>query len=132
GFHPFYTRDVFRQSVVDLMGLVRALRDSDWSGVGEASGPSFSVASTPMGFVGVSLGGIIGTVFVANEPEIGASVLAVSGGHLTRLVEMSPSFAGTFLAILLPRLGHSLGEIDWEHQPVSSLPSVAIFQTLLD
>ena len=132
GFHPFYTRDVLRQSAVDLMGLARALREGDWSGVGEASGPSFSVASAPMGFVGVSLGGIVGTVFVANEPEIGAALLAVTGGHLTRVVEMSPSFAETFLGILLPRFGYRVTDIDWERQTVSSLPEVAIYQTLLD
>lgn len=132
GFHPFYTRDVFRQSVVDLMGLVRALRQGDWSGVGTMGGPTFSVASGEMGFIGISLGGILGTVFVANEPDIGASVLAVTGGHLARLVEMSPSFAPTFLGILLPRFGYELSDIAWDRETVSSLPGIAIFQTLLD
>ncbi|WP_083457687.1 hypothetical protein [Sandaracinus amylolyticus] len=131
-FHPFYTRDVFRQSVVDLMGLVRVLREGVAEAVATAGGPAFTVASAPFGFVGVSLGGILGTVFVANEPEIGASVLAVTGGHLARLVEMSPSFAPTFLSILLPRYGYSLDAIDWQTETVSSLPGIAIFQTLLD
>ncbi|MDQ3035184.1 MAG: hypothetical protein M3Y87_22450 [Myxococcota bacterium] len=132
GFHPFYTRDVFRQSVVDLMGLVRTLEEGDFAAVESMGGPAFALAEAPIGFVGISLGGIIGTIFVANEPRVGAALLSVTGGHLARLVEMSPGFAPTFLGILLPRFGWEYGDVDWQAQPATSQPGVAIFQTLLD
>lgn len=131
-FHPFYARDVLRQSALDLMTLVRVLEDGDFSAALGMGAPEFSLASAEVGFVGVSLGGILGTIFVANEPAVGASVLSVTGGHLCRLVEQSPSFATRFLGLLLPSLGYELHEIDWDANPPSALPGVAIFQTLLD
>lgn len=131
-FHPFYSRDVFRQSVVDLMTLVRVLDDGDFSGVASMGGPTFALSDAPMGFVGISLGGILGTIFAATEPRIEASLLSVTGGHLARLVEESASFGEFFLGILLPRAGLTYETIDWARLPASSLPGVAIFQTLLD
>lgn len=132
-FHPFYVRDVLRQSVLDLMALVRTLEAGDLSEIEAMGGPA-GVAIDPgeIGFVGISLGGIVGTTFVANEPRVGAALLSVTGGHLARLVEMSASFATTFLGILLPRVGWEYAQIDWDAHPASSLPGVAIFQTLLD
>lgn len=131
-FHPNYPRDVIRQSVVDLMATVRALREGDWSAVRALPGlDALSFATGPLGFVGVSLGGIVGTVFVASEPDIGAAVLNVTGGDLTRLVERSAGFSGLFLPLLLPRLGVDLAAIGPGDSP-SFFPELAIYQTLLD
>lgn len=132
-FHPFYVRDVLRQSVADLMGLVHQLDAGDWSVVAAAGGPAGLAFSTqPMGFVGVSLGGIIGTEFVTTEPRIGAAVLNVTGGILTALVGGSAAFNGTFLPILAPRIGLDTDAIDYAALPPEFLPELAIYQTLLD
>jgi dienelactone hydrolase len=132
-FHPAYVRDVFRQSVVDLMGVVRALREGDWSLLRATAGlEGLAFAPEPIGFVGVSLGGIIGTIFVASEQEIGAAVLNVTGGDLGRLVEWSAVFAPLFLPILLPRLGLDPEQYDPAVYPASFYPELAIFQTILD
>lgn len=130
-FHPIYVRDVLRQSVVDLMTLARVVREGDWSGLRETSALStFGFADEPFAFVGVSLGGIVGAVFVASEPEIGAAVLTVTGGDLSRLVEGSAAFSELFLSLLFPRLG--VVEIDPVAYPPSFHPELALFQTLLD
>jgi dienelactone hydrolase len=131
-FHPFYVRDVLRQSVVDLMSLVRVLDEGDFAAVPAMGGPAFAISERPMGFVGVSLGGILGTIFVAHEPRIGAALLSVTGGHLSRLVERSPAFGATFLGILLPRVGLFYEDIDWDAQPASAQPGVVLYQMLLD
>jgi hypothetical protein len=131
-FHPFYVRDVFRQSVVDLMTFVRVLEQTDFGMVEEQGGPSFELRDGSVGFLGLSLGGVIGGTFVANEPNVGAALLSVSGGYLSRLVEMSASYGPTFLGTLLPRLGLDYATVDWATHPPSSLPEIAIFQTLLD
>lgn len=132
-FHPAYPRDVLRQSVVDLMSATHAVREGDWSGLTETPGlEALGFADAPMGFVGVSLGGILGTVFVAHEPEIGAAVLNVTGGDLVRLVERSGSFADLFLAILFNKLGLDFGAYDPVAYPASFHPEAAVFQTLLD
>ncbi len=132
-FSAAYVRDVLRQSVVDLMGAVRLVREGDWSAAQSAVGlSSLSFAAEPLGFVGVSLGGIVGTTFVATEPEIGAAALAVTGGDLSRLVEHSATFADLFLALLLPKLGLDAAALDADAYPASFHPELAIYQTLLD
>lgn len=132
-FHPTYPRDALRQSVVDLMGAVRLVREGDWSAVRALPGlEALSFDAGPIAFVGVSLGGIIGTMLVASEPEIGAAVLTVTGGDLTALVERSPAFAPLFLPILLPRIGIDPATLDSTTYPAVFHPEVALAQTLLD
>ena len=132
-FHPNYVRDALRQSVVDLMSAVRLIREGDWAALRSLPGlESLAFADEPLAFVGVSLGGILGTVFVASEPEIGAAVLNVTGGDLTRLTERSPTFGPLFLPILLPRVGIDPAAVDPAVYPASFHPEVAIYQTLLD
>lgn len=132
-FHPSYPRDTLRQSAVDLMALVNALDRSDWSAVGAMGGPTtVGFSGDPIGFVGVSLGGIIGTTFVTGEPRVGAAVLNVTGGELTNLVAFSSSFNATFLPLLLPALGLDADAIDYAADPPRFLPQVALYQTLLD
>jgi hypothetical protein len=132
-FHATYPRDALRQSSVDIMALVHALDTADWSAVGTMGGPAdLGFSGDPMGFVGVSLGGIIGTTFVSSEPRIGAAVLNVTGGELTNLVAYSASFNQTFLPLLLPSLGIEAETIDYENAPPRFFPELAIYQTLLD
>ncbi|HEY8429538.1 MAG TPA: hypothetical protein VIL20_14230 [Sandaracinaceae bacterium] len=132
-FSAVYVRDVMRQSVVDLMGAVRLVREGDWSDLRASPGlESLGFSPDPIGFVGVSLGGIIGAIFVAVEPEIGGAVLAVTGGDLGRLVEHSAAFANDFLALLWPRLGLDVGALEPESYPASFHPELALYQTLLD
>ncbi len=132
-FHPVYVRDVLRQSAVDLMTAVRLIREGDWTSARSVDGlSSLGFAADPLGFIGVSLGGIVGMVFVASEPEIGAAVLDVTGGDLGRLVEGSATFSSLFLTLLLPRLGLDPEAIDPSAYPVSFHPELALYQTLLD
>ncbi len=133
GFHPAYPRDIFRQSVVDLMTSVHAVREGDWSALAASPGlETFGFADAPIGFVGVSLGGILGTVFVAHEPEIGAAVLNVTGGDLIRLVERSGSFSELFLSILFTKVGLDARALDPLGYPASFHPEIAVVQMLLD
>lgn len=132
-FHPSYPRDAFRQSTLDVMALVNALDRSDWTGVATMGGPSgIGFSDAPIGFVGVSLGGIVGTTFVTGEPRVGAAVLNVTGGELTNLVAFSSSFNETFLPLLLPAIGLDPMAIDYVNAPPRFLPELALYQTLLD
>lgn len=132
-FHPVYPRDALRQAAVDIMALVDELDRGDWSGIEAMGGPAgLSISSDPIGFVGVSLGGIVGTTFVTGEPRVGAAVLNVSGGELTNLVAFSAGFNSTFFPILLPRVGIDIDQLDYTGAPPRFLPQVALYQTLLD
>lgn len=105
-FHPIYFRDALRQSAADLHALVHAIQAGDWSGLSAAEPAlsGLSLADSELAFVGHSLGGIIGTLFTATEPEVGAALLSVTGGHIGRLVERSFSFS-LQLAVILPQVG---------------------------
>lgn len=132
-FHPFYVRDVLRQSVVDLMGLVRQIEEGDWSVLAAAGGPeTLGFADEPIGFVGVSLGAIVGTMFVTMEPSVGAAVLNVPGGALTQLVAGSPGFRDTFIPIIAPIIGMDFDALDDRGVSLARSPELSLYQTFLD
>jgi dienelactone hydrolase len=90
-------RDNIRQTALDLVQLRRLLANPalDLSFVAdEYGGTAPRIDGSHVGYVGNSLGGIIGTVFAATEPEANPFVLNVAGGaFLTRLVADAPSQA---------------------------------------
>ena len=77
------------QSIIDFIALENAVRGP------MASSPEFSYNGTPVidpahtYYVGGSLGGIMGNVFMAYDPNITRGVLAVPGGVWSLLVERS-------------------------------------------
>jgi len=74
------SRDNLRQGEADLLQLSHAavnLPDVDESRIA---------------FVGQSLGSIVGTVFLANDPNVDVGLLSVPGGGIARLLDGSPTF----------------------------------------
>ncbi|MBX3247030.1 MAG: hypothetical protein KF901_07610 [Myxococcales bacterium] len=133
-FHPYYFRDAMRQGSADLLALVRTLRGADWSLLAEedASLAGIQLAPDRLGFIGYSLGGILGAMFVAVEPEVGAAVLAFTGGSIVHAVSESPAFNPTYLPQLFPLVGLDPSEIDYEALHPSFYPGIALWQTLFD
>ncbi|MDZ7373977.1 MAG: acetylxylan esterase [candidate division KSB1 bacterium] len=86
---PFTARDAWAQTVFDLRRAVDFLD----------SRPEIDPART--GFLGISLGGILGTVFVAVEPRIEAPILALAGGGL-RFVLRGKAFDDSVRRLLAP------------------------------
>lgn len=76
-------RDYIRQTSANQMTLVRAITRGAF--------PS-QLASNPPLFVGTSLGGIIGGVTLAVEPNLPRGLLNAAGGRLTRLALDSQTF----------------------------------------
>jgi dienelactone hydrolase len=79
------SRDNLRQGAGDLVVLVKALAAMDYDG----GGADFD--TTRVRFLGHSLGGIVGGVFLALEDGIGAATLSVPGGGIAKLIDGSPS-----------------------------------------
>lgn len=80
------TRDNIYQGVTELAALRRSLLEGDWkSAIGYDVNPK-------IGYVGQSLGGIMGTLFAAAEPKIERVVLNVPGGDLVELFRNSQVF----------------------------------------
>ncbi len=101
------SRDNLRQGVADLFALVTALDSMDVDG----GGADFTTAG--LGFVGHSLGGIVGGTFLAHETAVGPAVLAMSGGGIAKLLDGSPSF-GPVIAGGLAAQGVVKGSSDYE------------------
>jgi hypothetical protein len=76
------TREFFRQTVADTMQLVRMIENAQRDGVV----PFRDVDPTRIMYFGVSLGGILGTVFMAVEPDVRVGMLSVPGGGLPNIL----------------------------------------------
>ncbi len=134
-FHPVYLRDALRQAVVDLLALVRALRTrSSWDAVRDAHAElaGLAFAESPLAFIGYSLGGMIGTMFTAMEPDVGASVLAVTGGYFMNLLVESPPYNAGYVPLFFPLLGVDPAAVDYQAYHPVVRPEIAIVQTLFD
>ncbi|MDX6422586.1 MAG: hypothetical protein QOI67_57, partial [Gaiellaceae bacterium] len=81
-------RDGLRQTVVDIMQLVRQLQagvDVDGDGAGDLS-------RSRLYYGGQSFGGIYGTQLLGVEPALRAGVVNVPGGPIIEIARLSPSF----------------------------------------
>lgn len=96
------SRDGLRQTVVDLMQLVRVIQvgvDVDGDGTPDLDPRQIS-------YVGQSFGGIYGTMLMAVEPDIRAAVLNVAGGSVIEVARLGyfRPLLGQALAFRLPSL----------------------------
>jgi len=86
---PFTSRDAWAQTVFDLRRAVDFLD----------SRPEIDPLRT--GYLGISLGGIIGAVFCAVEPRVEAPILALAGGGL-RFVLRGKAFEDSVRRLFAP------------------------------
>jgi pimeloyl-ACP methyl ester carboxylesterase len=83
----FATRDNFRQAALDLMQLVYTLRTRTVTNDGISFDP------TQIFYVGQSLGGIVGPLFLATEPAVRIGVLNVPGGGISHVIQETASLS---------------------------------------
>jgi len=110
------TRDNFRQGALDLMNLNATLGAIDLNG---DDAPDLDVDN--VSYIGHSLGGILGTTFVAtnnnttvqtsnvNLPQIQRAILATPGAHLTKMIESSAALGPSLIGGLTVALGAGQG-----------------------
>ncbi len=103
------SRDNLRQAVADLMALHQALGTMNYDGLD--NGPDFD--TDEVRFVGWSLGGMVGSAFLALENSVGAAVFPMIGGGIAKLLDGSPSF-GPEIAAGLAANGVTKGTADYE------------------
>ena len=93
-------RDGLRQTVADLMQLVRVLQvgvDIDGNGAADLNAGRIY-------YFGQSFGGIYGTKFIALEPDVRAGVPNVPGGAIIEIARLSPAFRPLVGFALLTRV----------------------------
>ncbi|PYN46889.1 MAG: hypothetical protein DME00_17435 [Candidatus Rokuibacteriota bacterium] len=115
-------RDGLRQTVADLMQLVRVIETGGIPGL----------SRTRIYYAGQSFGGIYGVKFLALEDSVRAGVPNVPGGPIVEIARLSPSFrvlVGFALASRVPSLLNALpfAPPAWgfnENIPLRNLPPV--------
>ncbi|HEY6353828.1 MAG TPA: hypothetical protein VIY30_05015, partial [Burkholderiaceae bacterium] len=93
------SRDGLRQTVVDLMQLVRQIE----TGIDVDGDGSVDLDAKRIYYAGQSFGGIYGTIVMGVEPDLKAGVLNVPGGSITEIARLSPFFRPLTALALLPR-----------------------------
>jgi hypothetical protein len=84
------SRDGLRQTVADLMQLIRAIhRGVDVDGDGRVD-----LDRERIQYLGQSFGGIYGTLLMAVDPQVRMGVLNVAGGPIAEIARQSPVFRG--------------------------------------
>ncbi len=102
----FAIRDNLRQHVLDLSQVQRVLAGPELANTLAQKG--FKIDGTQTAYLGQSLGGIEGTLFMAATAAPTTAVLNVPGGHLADLIANSPTF-GSLLTPLLQANGLTPG-----------------------
>ena len=117
------SRDGLRQTVIDLMSLVREIEvgvDVDGDGTRDLDPSKIS-------YFGQSFGGIYGTKFLAVEPAVRQGVVNVPGGAIIEIARLSPAFRGLVTLSLInrtPPLINLPGFAFNENMPLRNLPPV--------
>jgi len=120
------SRDGIRQTVIDLMQLVRVIQ----AGVDVDDDGRPELDRERVYYFGQSLGGIYGTVLLGVEPGIRAGVPNVGGGFLVDVARLSPVFrplVGIELISRVPSLINLLGPTGLEfddNTPLRNLPPI--------
>jgi Bacterial Ig-like domain len=83
-------RDGLRQTVIDLMQLVKDLK----AGVDVDGDGTADLSTSRIYYAGQSFGGIYGVQLLGLEPDIRAGVPNVAGGPIIEIARLSPSFRG--------------------------------------
>ncbi len=86
------TRDNVRQAIADLFTLTAAISTIDVDGNGA------DLDASNIYFVGHSLGGMVGTAFLALEPNVKDAVLVHSGNGYAKVLDGSAAFSSTIVA----------------------------------
>ena len=107
--NPFAQRDNYRQHTLDLFQLVRVIRDATPAGLSAqiaANGTLAPINSAKIGYLGQSLGAILGANFLALSPSVNLGVLNVGGGNLVDIFTDPGSILSAGIA---PQLGVTPG-----------------------
>lgn len=99
---PFATRDNFRQSVADMLQVVEMIRQHD-------APPFDQVDRARIRYFGLSLGGIMGTIFMGHSPSVEIGMLSVPGGGLASIIR-SPLIGNLLQPVLAESAGVPRGD----------------------
>lgn len=95
------TRDALRQTALDQVALLKALRNGEFAAV-RPGGDFVSGAET---FAGTGLGAMVGTMFFSGQELLNTGVFNVAGAWLSRVFTESPTLGPPLLQTLAAASG---------------------------
>jgi len=99
--YPLVTRDNFREGAADLMTIAHSLQNNGVTVVAPAG--SIKIDSARVHYVGLSLGAVLGTVYLGSTPNIAdaqTGTLAATGGGIPLFLTESATFSAEILPLL--------------------------------
>jgi len=107
---PGYSVATLLQFGADVASAVRLVREGELArvasaGDAEPSAPPIAFDVDRIGFIGNSLGAVVGVSALVAEPDLRAAVQNVQPGSIVETLVESPEFRPLVEAIFLPRLG---------------------------
>ncbi|HZR80631.1 MAG TPA: hypothetical protein VFD92_06010 [Candidatus Binatia bacterium] len=109
---PGYSVGTLLQFGADVASTARAVREGELSrAVGAALSEPIALDPTRVGFIGNSLGAVVGASALVAEPTLRAGVQNVQPGSIVETLVESPEFRPLVEVVFLPRLGVT-GEFD--------------------
>jgi hypothetical protein len=106
GLNALRLRDNFRQSAWDKLQVIRAIE----GGMDVEGDGTVDLDASHLGYVGVSLGAIMGPEPMALSPRLNGAALVVGGGRISSIIQESASFGVLVDLMRPPGLGD--GEVD--------------------
>lgn len=106
GLNALRLRDNFRQSAWDKLQVIRAIE----GGMDVQGDGTVDLDAAHVGYVGVSLGAIMGPEPLALSPRLNGAALVVGGGRISSIIQESASFGVLVDLMRPPGLGD--GEVD--------------------
>jgi hypothetical protein len=104
----FATRDDFRQQVIDLSQLTRAIAATGTGSLHDRLSPTKTLDPTRINYSGQSLGGILGTLYTSVAPDVHNVVLNVPGADPGNILLTSPAFTPQRTAFLATLAGQGI------------------------
>lgn len=120
------TRDNVRQSITDLFALMAAIPSIDVDGGGA------DLDASNIYFVGHSLGAMVGTTFLALEPNVKDAVLAFGAAGYAKVLDGSAAFSPSIVAGLAAASGGAVDKNGTGAARAAYESFLAVAQTALD
>jgi hypothetical protein len=99
-------RDAWRQATFDKLALIQLLR----TGIDVDGDQTVDLDPDRLGYLGVSLGGIMGSELLSLSEDLDVGILVVPGGRVTDILQFSAMFAP--LVTVLTPAGVGPGDVD--------------------
>ncbi|RMF12227.1 MAG: hypothetical protein D6761_13060, partial [Candidatus Dadabacteria bacterium] len=90
--NPEVARTNLLETAAGLLQLARAIRNRSWQPPAGALRAGLKFDRDKVGYIGQSMGGIVGSLFNGTTTDITTAVINVGGGNFIRIAEESPVF----------------------------------------